>query len=70
MSSMDAEPLAAEHLSSGADRVQGVGLRAVFGLARRPVELDDPFAESLERDGEPVTHLLDIENQGDQIAAA
>ena len=52
VSSRDAEPLAAEHLPGGADGVQGVGLRAVFGLAGRPVELDDPLAVPLKRDGE------------------
>ena len=50
--SRDAEPLAAEHLAGGADGVQGVGLRAVFGLAGRPVELDDPLAVPFERHGE------------------
>ena len=52
VSSRDAEPLTAEHLAGGADGVQRVGLRAVFGLAGRPVELDDPLAVSIERDGE------------------
>jgi len=40
VSSWDTEPLAAEHLTGGTDGVQGVGLRAVFGLVSRPVELD------------------------------
>jgi hypothetical protein len=53
VSSRDAEPLAAEHLASGANRVKGVGLGAVLGLAGRPVELDDPLAAPVEGDGEP-----------------
>jgi hypothetical protein len=52
VSSRDAEPLAAEHLAGGAHGVQGVGLGAVFGLAGRSIELDDPLAVALERDGD------------------
>src|SRR5829696_145503 len=52
VSSRDAEPLAAEHLASGTDSVEGVRLRAVLRLAGRPVELDDPLAGAFERHGE------------------
>ena len=52
VSSRDTEPLAAEHLTGCADGVQGVGLRAIFRLAGRPVELDDPLAVPFQRDGE------------------
>src|SRR5215213_3139013 len=46
------KPFPAQHLAGGTDRVEGVGLRAFFGLAGRPVELDDPLTVALQCDGQ------------------